>query len=49
MPLAANAREQMRKFSQNPDFQGPQAFARQVQEDRTFFKGLIDMIGIKAT
>ena len=49
MPVAANAREQMRKFSQNPDFQGPQAFARQVQEDRTFFKGLIDMIGIKAT
>ena len=44
---AADAREQMLKFSQYPDFRGPQAFARQVQEDRAFFKDLIDKAGIK--
>ena len=48
MLVAADAGEKMRKFSQYPDFRGPQAFAREVQEDRTFFKGLIDMIGITA-
>ena len=45
---AADAREQMLKFSQYPDFRGPQAFARQMQEDRAFFKDLIDKTGIKA-
>ncbi len=45
---AADAREQMLKFSQYPDFRGPQTFARQVQEDRAFFKDLIDKAGIKA-
>ncbi|MBL8383005.1 MAG: tripartite tricarboxylate transporter substrate binding protein [Burkholderiales bacterium] len=45
---AADAREQMLKFSQYPDFKGPQAFARQVQDDRAFFKDLIERAGIKA-
>ena len=45
---ATDAREQMLKFSQYPDFRGPQAFARQVQDDRAFFKDLIDKAGIKA-
>ncbi len=42
------AREAMLKFSQYPDFKGPQAFAKQVQDDRAFFKDLIDRAGIKA-
>ena len=42
------AREAMLKFSQYPDFKGPQAFAKQVQDDRAFFKDLIDKAGIKA-
>ena len=45
---AADAREQMLKFSQYPDFRGPQAFACQVQDDRAFFKDLIDKTGLKA-
>jgi len=40
--------EQMRKFSQYPDFRGPRVFTCRMQEDRTVFKGLIQMIGIKA-
>ena len=44
----AEAREAMLKFSQYPDFKGPQAFAKQVQDDRAFFKDLIDKAGIKA-
>lgn len=44
----AEAREAMLKFSQYPDFKGPQAFAKQVQDDRAFFKDLIDRAGIKA-
>jgi len=44
----AEAREAMLKFSQYPDFAGPQAFARQVQDDRAFFRDLIDRAGIKA-
>jgi tripartite-type tricarboxylate transporter receptor subunit TctC len=45
---ATDAREQMLKFSQYPDFKGSQAFARQVQDDRAFFKDLIEKAGIKA-
>lgn len=46
--MAPDAREQMLKFSQYPDFKGTQGFQRQVQEDRAFFKDLIDKAGIKA-
>ena len=44
----AEAREAMLKFSQYPDFKGPQGFAKQVQDDRAFFKDLIEKAGIKA-
>lgn len=44
----AEVREAMLKFSQYPDYKGSQAFARQVAEDRAFFKDLIDKLGIKA-
>ncbi|MBL8377037.1 MAG: tripartite tricarboxylate transporter substrate binding protein [Burkholderiales bacterium] len=45
--IAADAREQMLKFSQYPDFKAPQAFARQVADDRAFYRELIDKAGIK--
>jgi tripartite-type tricarboxylate transporter receptor subunit TctC len=44
----ADVREAVLKFSQYPDYKGPQAFAKQVTDDRTFFKDLIEKAGIKA-
>jgi len=44
---APGVREQMLKFSQYPEFQGPQAFARQIREDTAFYKDLIERAGIK--
>ena len=44
----AEVRDAVLKFSQYPDFKGPQAFARQVAEDRAFFKELIEKTAIKA-
>ena len=41
------AYEAMLKLSQFPDFKDPQAFAKQVQDDRAFFKDSIDKAGIK--
>jgi len=44
----AEVRDAVLKFSQYPDFKGPQAFVRQVAEDRAFFKELIEKTAIKA-
>ena len=44
---APGVREQMLKFSQYPDFRGPQAFARQIRDDTAFYKDLIEKAGIR--
>ena len=44
---APGVREQLVKFSQFPDYRGPDAFAKQIREDSVFYKDLIEKVGIK--
>jgi len=43
---SAGTREQLLKFSQYPDFVGPQAFEKQIKGDSMFFKQLIEQASI---
>ena len=44
---APGVREQLVKFSQFPDYRGPDAFAKQIREDSVFYRDLIEKVGIK--
>lgn len=44
---SADARAQMARFSQYPDYKGSDAFQRQIQSDYVFFKDLIEQTGLK--